>query len=119
MKRIVLLAIACLFFVSCKKEDSGSLAGTTWIGGMFSDSRDHKIVFTYTDFNYTSTNLEGQYEERVSGTYTYDPPTVEIVNRSGGLLDEIVDYGTVKNGVMEIDIHVSDDIVYELKLKKQ
>ena len=108
-----LLAVACLLFASCKKEDSGSLAGTTWIGSWLPNEQNYKIVFTTTDFNYTITTSEGEYGGGSQGTYTYDPPTVNLITASG-----VTNIGTVKKGVMNIDMSLGD-IVLELKLKKQ
>ncbi len=111
---VTLFMISCLFFASCEKEDSGSLAGTTWLDENWESSgQEHKIVFTSTDFNYTITTSEDEYGGGSQGTYTYDPPTVKLITASG-----VTNTGTVKKGVMYIDMLLGDHVL-ELKLKKQ
>lgn len=122
MKRIVLLAITCLFFASCKKEDSGSLTGTTWIQyDEYGEGlrTEYKMTFTSTNFTYTVTDQDGTHTGGFKGTYTYDPPTVKITIDSDDYLDGIVNTGTVKKRVMNIGVSASSDIIVQLSLKKQ
>ena len=64
MKIRVLLAIMCLLFASCEKENSGSLTGTTWIQyDEYSDGHrsEYKMTFTSTDVTYTVSDQDGTH----------------------------------------------------------
>ncbi len=122
MKIRVLLAIMCLLFASCEKENSGSLTGTTWIQyDEYSDGHrsEYKMTFTSTDVTYTVSDQDGTHTGGFKGTYTYDAPSVTITIDSEDYLDGLVSTGTVKKGVMDIFVPQSLDMRLGLKLKKQ
>ena len=108
-----------------------SLAGTTWKFRV--DSNDGgwteiTLAFTSTHATYTKTN-SAKTNSTFTGTYTYDPPTVAIVERDNRPLtennptgtlfpQEICHKGTVKGETMTMYIVECDNIAIT-ELQKQ
>lgn len=99
MKRIIFVfaaaALAAMSLVSCNKESS-ALVGTTWSaleymgslpvahnGLFFSDSKS--AVLTRTSF------LEGEGEETMTVSYTYNPPVLKLVSPYSTMTGTVAD----------------------------
>ncbi len=121
---VALLAISCLFFVSCEKMDSDYLAGTTWTSdrtGTEDQWYQDELTFTATTFSYIRKTDYGTTGGSTTGTYTFDPPTVTlqvppIAERGETYVQPT--YGAVKGRTMNVEI-LTGDLLWTLKLKKQ
>jgi hypothetical protein len=119
MKRllIVLAAVGIVFFTSCERDkEITSLEGTTWEhryeynDGSWSEI---ELKFTATHATYTRTNSANK-KESFTGTYTFDPPNVVIVDDV-----EAWHEGMVRGRTMEIGIRESPDLVMIVFLEMQ
>ncbi len=133
MKKILSLffALLCLaHFSSCDKEFK-SLSGTRWVKHTEwtdDDWSNYELSFTATHATYTETISNGNCTT-FTGTYTYDPPNLEIVSNSVTFFDEpptgtyeypfdIIHKGAVNRKTMEIGIQTFDEIMI-VKLTRQ
>ncbi len=81
MKKLLLIAIGLVVFTSCNNDlDSDYLTGTTWgLHEVYDEGWiDTKITFTATHATITKT-FSNREADIFTGTYTYDPPNVEII----------------------------------------
>ena len=84
MKLLLLTSISFLLFSSCEKEEKEltTLEGTTWKYREYDEESGwtyDELTFTATHATYTVTGDDG-LGSTFTGTYTFDPPAVEIVS---------------------------------------
>jgi hypothetical protein len=125
MKRLLILVVAAIglgFCFSCEKELK-SLAGTYWTDEI-EISPKVEIVFTETPATIIET-YSGGSKDTWMGTYTYDPPNVDILTHEftaaeWGVVSDPNHHhlGTISGRIMEIGI-AYDDQVMIVKIKRQ
>lgn len=134
MKKLLLLTvISTVFFAACEKDEKEpiSLEGTRWMvsGCNEGGCGQKELIFTATHATYLGKDSSGNYSS-FTGTYTFDPPAVEIVsnqwtfwgNQPERTLDtqELHHTGTMNGKTMNIVIWPwFGDVIMELELKRQ
>ncbi|MDR2912332.1 MAG: hypothetical protein LBV38_03400 [Alistipes sp.] len=123
---LLLLAVGICFFTSCEKGIA-DINGTLWgLHNEYEEGWDDTVItFTATHATITTT-FSSRGADIFTGTYTYDPPNVEIVGDTW--LEDGVVYefpfplhhrGTVKGQVMTLSIMESPGLVSFGDYKKQ
>lgn len=112
MKKLLLLLLILPFFAACNSNDenqSDSLDGTTWV---FSEMNGNEIAYESTlrfqqeEYIYLGFEMIGSDKQEFSGsgTYTYNAPTLTMIQG-----DQIIT-ATIDGNRMTIE--GKDDVVY-------
>ncbi len=112
---ILFAVVGIAFLTSCDKEIS-SLENTQWkqVPNELYEVSMYELDFTSTQATITKTYGDG-FKEIATGTYTYDPPSVEIAVSESRFGEVVIQHpspqrqiGTVKRKIMTLAIFEGD-----------